>query len=303
MNAVLSPIDRPLSFSCDDALFFRNIPPVTPEQLQAAALALMRRRKGRHPPQTDPWRTALLTHLRTPHPEQAKFLVSPAKRKVIRAGRRAGKTVGLGILAGQAFAAGKRVLYAVPTQDQLDRFWFEVTLFCAPFVAQGILYKNETRRLIEVPGTLNRLRAKSAWNAATLRGDYADVLILDEYQDIDEDAWERVGAPMMLDNNGDAVFCYTSPWEDERTQRKRRGLPHNAIKMYKAAEKDTTGRSAAFKFSSYANPHISAAAIEDMKLDMSERAIRVEILAEEDDIGDPNALWKPELIVYKTIGE
>ena len=44
-----------------------------------------------------------------------------------------------------------------------------------------------------------------------LRGDYADELILDEFQLMNEDIWDAVGAPMLLDNNGDASFhLYTA---------------------------------------------------------------------------------------------
>ena len=53
--------------------------------------------------------------LKTPHTWQLVFLRSKAKRKVVRAGRRAGKTTGVAILAVEAFLQGRRVLYAAPT--------------------------------------------------------------------------------------------------------------------------------------------------------------------------------------------
>ena len=146
-----------------------------------------------------------------PHPKQLEFINSHAKRKIIRAGRRFGKTVGAAILAVLKFTEDKRVLYAAPTSDQLERFWTEVTRALAPMIKAGVLYKNETLHIIERPGSENRIRAKTAWNADTLRGDYADILILDEFQLMAEDTWEVVGAPMLLDNNGDAVFIYTPP--------------------------------------------------------------------------------------------
>src|SRR5438067_7316026 len=72
------------------------------------------------------WQEEVRARLRIPHAEQQRFITSPAKRKVIRAGRRGGKTTGVALLAMQGFLAGRRVLYAVPTQEQVDRFWFEV---------------------------------------------------------------------------------------------------------------------------------------------------------------------------------
>ena len=143
-----------------------------------------------------------------PHEHQAAFINSPAKRKVIRAGRRGGKTVGISIYAVERFLRGRRVLYAAPTTEQVGRFWTTVTrAFQAPIDA-GIFRKNETEHVIELPGTEQRIRAKTAWNADTLRGDYADDLIFDEWQLINEDAWDVVGAPMLLDNDGDATFIY-----------------------------------------------------------------------------------------------
>ena len=87
----------------------------------------------------------------------------------------------------------KRILYGAPTQDQLERFWFEITETFREPIQAGILYKNETQHIIEMPHTETRIRAKTAWNADTLRGDYADLLILDEWQLMNEDAWEFVG--------------------------------------------------------------------------------------------------------------
>ena len=150
--------------------------------------------------------------LRVPHAEQVRFLRSPAPRRVIRAGRRSGKTTGLAIFAVEEFLKGERILYAVPTAEQVMRFWHEVTQALAEPIQAGIFRKNETWHIIELPGTEQRIRAKTAWSADTLRGDYCTRLILDEWQLCNEDAWSLVGAPMMLDRpNSIAIFCYTPP--------------------------------------------------------------------------------------------
>ena len=129
-----------------------------------------------------------IIHLPRPHAKQRSFVYSKAKRRIVRAGRRGGKTVGVSILAVETFLAGKRVLYAAPTAEQIARFWTTVTRSLDEPIKAGALRKNETEHLIEVAGTENRIRAKTAWNADTLRGDYADLLILDEWQLMDEDA-------------------------------------------------------------------------------------------------------------------
>jgi hypothetical protein len=213
---------------------------------------------------------------------------SSASRKVIRAGRRSGKTTGASIMAIRQFLAGRRILYATPTQEQVDTFWNEVKLALQEPLEASVYYKNETRHIIELSGSPQRIRAKTAWNADTLRGDYADLLILDEYQLMSEDAWGKVGAPMLLDNNGDAIFIYTT-----------KGGRHHSTELFKKAEQDTTGRWQTFVFSSHDNPHLSANALDDITDDMTNLAYRMEILAEEID-DNPAALWKRDIIGHVT---
>jgi len=225
-----------------------------------------------------------------PHEKQRQFIDHSAKRKIVRAGRRGGKTVGMAILGLEKFLEGRRVLYAAPTQDQIDRFWTETLKALYEPIEAGAYYKNETRHIIELRGTEQRIRAKTAWNADTLRGDYADVLILDEFQLMDETAWSEVGAPMLLDNNGDAIFIYTPPSLHSRSVSKARD-PQHAAKLWKKAKKDKTGRWAAFHFTSHDNPYISKVALSDITMDMTALAIRQEIEAEDIDEA-PGALWR-----------
>ena len=230
-----------------------------------------------------PSATEVTVRRRCPHPRQAEFLSSKAKRIIIRAGRRGGKTVGVAIRAVDAFLAGKRVLYAAPTGEQTDRFWFEVNRALADAGQAGAFRRNETERYIERVGTEQRIKAKTAWNSNTLRGDFADLLILDEWQLMDEDAWEVVGAPMLIDNNGDAVFVYTPPSLRSAGVSKAHD-PRHAAKMYKAAGEDGSGRWAQFHFTSYENPYLSQEGLSEVLRDMSRATLRQEILAEDDDL-------------------
>src|SRR5207245_11403761 len=108
--------------------------------------------------------------------------------------------------------------------------------------------------------------AKSRCSAATPRRDYADLFILDEWQLMDDTAWEDVGAPMLLDNNGDAVFVYTPPSLRSQALSKARD-PRHAAKMYKealkkqqvAAAEGVQPRWEVFHFTSHDNPYISQA--------------------------------------------
>jgi len=232
--------------------------------------------------------------LRNPHPKQGLIRQSLAKRKVVRAGRRGGKTVIAAEICIDKFLEGLRPLYATPTSDQLETWWFEIKRALAEPIEAGVYKKNETEHTIEREGTKNRLKGKTAWNADMLRGDYSDFLVLDEYQLMNEDTWEVVGTPMLLDNDGDAMFIYTPPSLHSRSVSKARD-PRHASKMFAKALLDTTERWEAFHFSSHENPHISEVALRDITQDMTKLAYRQEIEAEDIDEA-PGALWTRELI-------
>ena len=233
--------------------------------------------------------------LRAPHAFQQAFIASKAKRRIVRAGRRSGKTVGLSIAALEWFLAGQRVLYATPTSEQHNAFWFEVNRALGPAIAAGAFHKNESEHFIERVGTENRIKAKTAWDPDTLRGDYADRLLLDEYQLMNERTWAEVGAPMLLDNNGDAIFAYTPP-SLRSTGISRASDPRHAAKLFGAAREDKTGRWEAFHFTSMDNPHISKLALADITQDMSQGAYRQEILGEDDEL-------QAGMLVYSAFNE
>lgn len=219
----------------------------------------------------------------TKHKIQDAFVHCEAKRIAIKAGRRGGKTVGIAKRAVLRFLKGRRQLYGAPTIEQVERFWFEVCAALSEPIEAGVFEKNETKHIIELPHTEQRIKAKTCWNANTLRGDYADDLYLDEWQLMAEDTWEEVGAPMLVDNNGDVVFVHTPPSLSSSGVSKARDLRH-ASKQFKEVEKDKSGRWATFQFSSHENPYISGEALEDIIRDMTPDAYRREILAQDDEI-------------------
>lgn len=200
----------------------------------------------------------------------------------------------MAILAVEEFLKGCRVLYAAPTTDQLTRLWLEVTRALEMPIQAGLFTKNETQHIIELPGTEQRIRAKTAWSADTLRGDFCDLLIIDEFQLCNEDTFAVVGLPMLLDRNGKCVLVYTPPSFRTASVTKAHD-PQHAAKMFKAAQADTSGRWEAYHFTSFDNPHISREALSDITSDMSHLAYRQEILAEDlDQI--PGALWTRQLL-------
>lgn len=236
------------------------------------------------------------------HWKQQSFVETKCKRKIARAGRRGGKTTGIAGLAVEAFLSGRRVLYATPTTTQFVTFWYEVCTALAELIDAGVVVKNKSEYYIEFPGTRQRIKAKTAWNADTLRGDFADLLILDEWQLMDESAWEEVGAPMLMDNNGDAVFIYTPPSVSTKSVSKAKDKRH-ATKMFQAAKREEElaeqegrpSRWRTFHWTSHDNPFISEDGIREVTSDMTSASIRKEIYAEEDD-ETPGALWTARMI-------
>jgi len=224
-------------------------------------------------------------HLRPTHasPKQDRLVNSDSKRIIVKAGRRFGKTVGLAKRSVKRFLKGRRQLYAAPTSTQTDAFWYEVTKALAEPIEAGVFIKNETERYIELSKTKQRIKAKTAWNANTLRGDYADDLYLDEFQLMAEDTWEEVGQPMLIDNNGDAVFCYTPPSLASSGISKARD-PRHASKFFKEHMADTSGLWECIHATTLESPYVSQEGIALATQGMSLEARRREIMAEDDEI-------------------
>lgn len=207
--------------------------------------------------------------LPTPHLKQKGLVESEMKRAVIVAGRRGGKTTGLAIKAARAFIKGARVLYAAPTTDQTERFWYAVRSYLQPRIDAQLLYKSETKRLIEPYGVDEngpRIRAKTAFNADTLRGDFGDLVLLDEYQLMSPDV-DDVVLPMMLDTNGTTIYGGTP-------------LRKNHFFAKYVMAKSNPDRWAYWHYTSYDNPNLSNEAIKSMVEDMTSSAYRQEIMAE-----------------------
>lgn len=210
----------------------------------------------------------LTIRLPKPHSKQADIVASNAKRVVINAGRRAGKTTLAARVSVKKMLAGRRILLASTTQDQADAFWDKCKEWLAEVIAAGIVEKNEQRRILTFAHSGGRIKVKTASDADSLRGDYADFLVLDECALLAPDAWDKVGAPMLLDNDGDAWFISTP---------QRRNWFHG---LYQKALSDETGRWRAWHFTSFDNPHLSRPALDEITRDLTHEAYRQEILAE-----------------------
>ena len=233
-------------------------------------------------------------NLPTPHDKQRLLLTTDQKRIIAKCGRRWGKTVGAANRSvRREFLHGLKVLYGCPTSDQTNVYWDTCKLFCRPLISAGYATVRETERVIRLGS--GRIKAKTAWDADSLRGDFADLLILDEWQLMDPKAWKEVGAPMLADRDGTAIFLYTPPSIRQTSERKRISGKH-ARQMWKDAEAKGWLR---IHGTSLENPHLSESGLSRLVEDMSRRAYRQEILAEDEEV-NPHALWTREIIKHES---
>jgi phage terminase large subunit-like protein len=196
---------------------------------------------------------------------QREIIDSPAKRKVVCAGRRGGKTVLAAYMAVDALMQGRRVLLSSTSQDQADVFWEYITDWLSPLLVSGHLYKNEVKRIVRLGA--GQVQVKTGRHPDALRGGMADLLVLDECAYLDPDAWRKVGAPMLADNDGTAVFISTPS---------RRNW---FFELYNTAVADDTGRWAAWHFTTHANPYLPQTALDALIADMTQDDYQQEIEA------------------------
>lgn len=200
-----------------------------------------------------------------PYPLQREIIDSPAKRKVICAGRRGGKTTMAAYMAVHALLHGQRVLLSSTSQDQADVFWKYIVDWLTPLLAAG-LYKNEVRRIVRLGQ--GQIQVKTGRHPDALRGDGVDLLVLDECAYLDPDAWRKVGVPLLADTDGTAVFISTPA---------RRNW---FFELYNTAVADDSGRWQAWHFTTQANPHLPQSALDALVADMTADDYRQEIEAQ-----------------------
>ena len=236
----------------------------------------------------------------SPHAKQSEVITSifdsKIKRHVLLWGRRAGKTIGMSQIAAEGLRRGMRVLYSAPTADQTERFWYAVRRYFANDVSSGTLEKNESQRRLERPNAGEndaRIRAKTAWNSDTIRGDWGSLILLDEYQLMKGDL-DDVILPMLLDTGGIVVYAGTPPKSASRTNQLR-------VKWERAEDNPRWHRT---RITSHENPHLDRDALEEITEDMPESSpqFRREINAEFIDEVE-GALWSKETIASTRINK
>ena len=85
------------------------------------------------------------------HSRQAEIANSCAKRKVVNAGRRGGKTtLAADISVSDYFLDGRTVMYAAPVGKQTDAYWNKCKHYLADGIRRDFIHKDETRRILKL---------------------------------------------------------------------------------------------------------------------------------------------------------
>lgn len=213
------------------------------------------------------------------HPKQALIHNSPARFKVVAAGRQSGKTfyaTASSIIdtlsdmswGGVPLDSAQEVAYIYPTFEQGKKnVWPRMKLAIEPIIDQCQVYENTG--LIVFPNG-RRWRLLGADNPDALRGFTWSSVVLDEYKDMSEQVWKEVVRPALTVVRGKALFIGTPKGKNHFY-----GLYKEAERLHDAGDAEWE----AFTFTSSENPYISAAEIESTTRDMSSQLIRQEIEA------------------------
>jgi len=199
------------------------------------------------------------------HQAQLEIFNSPARFKVVSAGRRFGKSrLAAWILLIKALQSdSKDVFYIGPTFQQAKDIMWDML----KEVGEGLIadvYVN-TARITLTNG--RKIHLKGSDRPDSLRGVGLAYVVMDEYASMRPEVWEQIIRPTLADVKGGALFIGTPAGKN------------HFYDLYMDAEKDDTGEWESFSFNSTDNPYIPNEEIEAARRSMSSMAFRQEFEA------------------------
>jgi hypothetical protein len=198
-----------------------------------------------------------------PHPAQRAVHNSPARFKVLSAGRRFGKTR-LGVLECLDVAAhGGLAWWVAPSYKISQVGWKPLSKLARRIPGAEIRLGDLEVRL---PGG-GAVAVRSADSAGGLRGEGLNFVVMDEAAFMREAAWTEELRPALSDHLGRALFISTP---------KGRNWFWNVWRRGEAGEPGW----AAFKYPTSSNPYIAASEIESARRDQPELVFQQEYMAE-----------------------
>jgi hypothetical protein len=205
-----------------------------------------------------------------PHQKQSEVIRSNSRFKIIRAGRRSGKsTLEIEEMVFDAVTGKDRnIFYIAPTQIQARKIIWEAL----KSRLNGIGEINESRLEVKLPTADKGFSTifVSGWeNRENFRGMKAYKIVFDELDTMKDFfiGWQEIFRPALTDTAGGATFIGTPKKENPNLRR-----------LEKIAEKDSDYE--AFHFTTADNPHILKSEIEKARQELDHDTYRQEYEAE-----------------------
>lgn len=205
-----------------------------------------------------------------PHPKQIEIIQSPARFKVVRAGRRSGKSTNQ--IEDMCFIAvskkNRNIFYIAPTQKQARSIIWEALKARLGNIGDP----NESRLEMKVntaDGGFSTIYISGWENRENFRGMSADYIVFDELDTMRDFfmGWQEIFRPALTDRLGGATFIGTPKKENPNLRR-----------LEKIAEIDIDF--ASFHFTTADNPYIDRDEIEKAKNELDYDTYKQEYLAE-----------------------
>jgi len=197
---------------------------------------------------------------------QQTIVDDPARFRVVIAGRRFGKThLSIRELCYHAKDPGKDVWYVTASYRQAKQIVWKKLKY-------RLMDLNWTKKINESELTIelkngSTISLKGADNADSLRGVGLDFIVLDEFADIDPEAWFEVLRPTLSDKMGRAMFIGTP-----------KGIGNWAHDLYMNPV-EQPGVWSSFQYTTIDGGQVKPEEIEAAKRDLDERTFRQEFLA------------------------
>jgi len=198
-------------------------------------------------------------------PAQDTVARDSTRFRVVVAGRRFGKThLSIRELCYHARDPDKEVWYVAPTYKMARQIvWRKLKNKLQDL--NWITKTNETELTITLRNG-SVISLKGADNYDSLRGVGLDFIVLDEFADIDPEAWYETLRPTLSDKQGRALFIGTP-----------KGIGNWAYDIYQNTLDNPTWKS--YSFTTLDGCQVPAEEVEAARLDLDERTFRQEYLA------------------------
>jgi hypothetical protein len=202
------------------------------------------------------------------HPKQMEVFQSKARFRCVVAGRRWGKTqLSKVLMISKAQKPKQLIWYVAPTYKMAKQIMWLALLDAIP--KSWIAKCNESNLSVRLVNG-SRIELKGADKADSLRGVGIDFLVLDEYQDMNEDTWTKVLRPTLADTGGHAIFIGTP---------KAYNCLYSVYKQGKDPRKVAVGQWQSWQFPTITSPFIPLSELAAAKADMDEKSFKQEFLA------------------------